>query len=85
METVEAIGLWRRKVWAEWLVIVVTASFLPFEVWELIRQPAPIKLAALVLNVAVLVYLVRRRQHRPDRPASAIAAITNASQIAPAR
>src|SRR5436190_17054253 len=32
--TVEGIGLWMGKVWAEYLTIVATASFIPFEIYE---------------------------------------------------
>ena len=63
---VEGTGLVLRKRWAEWLTIVVTSSFVPFETYELIRKPGVGKAAALVLNVAIVVYLivrVRQKQH----------------------
>src|SRR5437773_2571337 len=31
---VEGVGLWLRKVWAEYLTIVATTSFVPFEIYE---------------------------------------------------
>lgn len=67
---VEGIGLLRRRRWAEWLTVVVTASFIPFEIYELVRQPGAGKVAALVLNVAIVAYLAfRRLQGRRRAPA----------------
>jgi uncharacterized membrane protein (DUF2068 family) len=59
--TVEAVGLWLQRVWAEYLTIVATTSFIPFEVYELTRRFTPIRLGALVANVAIVGYLVARR------------------------
>ena len=57
----EAVGLWMDKVWAEWLTIVATASFIPFEVYETLRGATPYKVGLLCANVAILVYLIWRR------------------------
>lgn len=59
--TVEGIGLWLQRVWAEYLTIVATTSFVPFEIYELTRRFTPVRLGALVVNVAIVVYLVMRR------------------------
>jgi uncharacterized membrane protein (DUF2068 family) len=59
--TVEAWGLHRRKRWAEWLTVVVTASLIPFEIYELVENPSIAKIGALVINIAVVIYLVIRR------------------------
>src|SRR4051812_44803411 len=34
---VEGAGLIARKRWAEWLTVIVTASFIPVEIYELAR------------------------------------------------
>jgi uncharacterized membrane protein (DUF2068 family) len=60
---IEGVGLLRRKRWAEWLTVVVTASFLPVEVYELIRHRGAGELLALAINVAIVVVLARRRLH----------------------
>jgi uncharacterized membrane protein (DUF2068 family) len=60
---VEGVGLWLQRVWAEYLTIVATTSFVPFEVYELTRRFTPIRLGALVVNVAIVGYLVARRWH----------------------
>jgi uncharacterized membrane protein (DUF2068 family) len=58
---VEAVGLWLQRVWAEYLTIVATTSFIPFEVYELTRRFTPIRLGALVANVGIVGYLLARR------------------------
>jgi len=56
---VEGWGLWRGKRWAEYLTVFATASLIPFEVWELLRHVTPLKIGAIVLNVAIVIYLWR--------------------------
>jgi uncharacterized membrane protein (DUF2068 family) len=58
LEGMEAVGLWYGKRWAEYLTLIVTASLLPVEVYELAHHATPFKVIALVLNVAVVVYLL---------------------------
>jgi uncharacterized membrane protein (DUF2068 family) len=53
----EGIGLWMQKRWAEWLTVIVTASLIPLEVWELIFRPNVGKAAVLVANTAIVIYL----------------------------
>lgn len=54
----EGIGLMMEKVWAEYLTALITASFLPIEIFELIHRVTPIRVGLLVVNLAVLAYLV---------------------------
>ncbi len=56
----EGIGLWLRKKWAEWFTTILTASLLPLEIYELHRHPTIGKALALLVNLAVVVYLVKR-------------------------
>ena len=58
---VEGTGLLMRRRWAEWLTVVVTASFIPLELYELLRRPGIGKAAVIVVNVAILSYLAWRR------------------------
>jgi uncharacterized membrane protein (DUF2068 family) len=53
----EGIGLWMQKRWAEWLTVIVTASLIPLEVWELIFRPTIGKAVVLVANTAIVIYL----------------------------
>lgn len=61
LQAVEAFGLHRRRVWAEWLTVIATSSLLPFEIYELMRDATLGKLAALVVNAAIVLYLLRHR------------------------
>jgi len=59
----EAVGLWLRRSWARWFTIGVTASLLPFEIYEIMRRPGePVRIGTLIVNVAVLIYLVKRKE-----------------------
>jgi uncharacterized membrane protein (DUF2068 family) len=58
VEGVEAVGLWKERRWAEYLTVVATAGFLPLEIHELIDRVSVFRVSALVVNVAILVYLV---------------------------
>jgi uncharacterized membrane protein (DUF2068 family) len=55
---IEGIGLWMEKRWAEWLTVVVTASLIPLEIWEMFHRPTIGKLAILLGNAAIVAYLV---------------------------
>ena len=58
LEGTEAIGLWRGKRWAEYLTFVATAVFLPYEIYELTKGISVLKIVTLVINLAIVVYLV---------------------------
>jgi uncharacterized membrane protein (DUF2068 family) len=54
----EGIGLMLEKVWAEYLTLILTVSFLPWELFELSRHPNWFRLSLLLINLLVLGYLV---------------------------
>jgi uncharacterized membrane protein (DUF2068 family) len=58
LEGVEAVGLWWQKRWAEYLTLIATALFLPLEVYEITHKFTALKLIALIVNVAVVLYLL---------------------------
>ena len=62
VESTEAYGLWRERPlwrrWAEYLTVVATAGFLPFEIRELMARVSVLRVGALVVNLVILVYLV---------------------------
>lgn len=65
----EGIGLWFRKLWAEWLTVCASAALLPFEVIEFLHAHHGKRLAvalAFTLNVVIVIYLYRqlRRAHQ---------------------
>jgi uncharacterized membrane protein (DUF2068 family) len=58
---IEGMGLIRRKVWAEWLTIIITCSFIPLEIYEVVDRDSAVKAAVLCLNVLIAAYLMRDR------------------------
>jgi uncharacterized membrane protein (DUF2068 family) len=70
---VEGIGLWMQKRWAEWLTVIITASLIPLEAWEIFLRPTIGKVLILLTNVAVVGYLVWhvRKKNRPRHTAPA--------------
>ena len=58
LEGVEAIGLWFSKRWAEYLTFVATIVFIPYEIDELVKGITALKVVALVINLAIAVYLL---------------------------
>ena len=54
----EGVGLVLEKVWAEYLTLALTVSFLPWELYELSRHPNWFRVSLLLINLAVLWYLV---------------------------
>jgi len=66
----EGIGLFLRKRWAEILTIVATAGLIPLEVYEIFHRPGPLKVLVLLINLAVVAYLifeVRRLSHQQQQ------------------
>ncbi len=59
----EGIGLLRRKRWAEWMTTIVTASFIPIELWHFSHHPSWGKASVIALNVGILIYLIRVLRH----------------------
>jgi uncharacterized membrane protein (DUF2068 family) len=66
---VEGWGLWRERRWAEYLTVIVTASLIPVELWEIHVHVTWLKVAAFFANVAIVAYLVvllrRERELQP--------------------
>jgi uncharacterized membrane protein (DUF2068 family) len=57
LNLVEAWALEKRHPWGPWLVVGVTALFLPPEAYELWRRPRLSRLALLLGNLAILLFL----------------------------
>ena len=52
------IGLFLEKRWAEYLTAIVTASFIPVEVYELVRHIRLTTIIVTAINVITVIYLV---------------------------
>ncbi|MGB8861543.1 MAG: DUF2127 domain-containing protein, partial [Ilumatobacteraceae bacterium] len=58
IEWTEAYGLWKERRWAEYLTVLATAGFLPLEIHELIDRVTVLRVGALIVNIALIVWLV---------------------------
>jgi uncharacterized membrane protein (DUF2068 family) len=58
LEGVEAVGLWRRRRWAEYLTFIATTLLLAPEIYELSSKFSVLKILALLVNLLVVVYLL---------------------------
>ena len=68
LEAFEGIGLLLRRRWAEYLVLLATAAFLPLEIEELIRKPTFFKAGAFLVNLLIIGYLIWRKRLFLERP-----------------
>ena len=63
IELVESVGLWLGQRWGEYFAMIATSIFLPWEVWELTRGHITwLKVAAFVINLLLVIYLVWTRR-----------------------
>jgi len=58
LEATEMVGLWLNKRWAEYLTFVATTVLVPYEVYELTLSVSVFKVITLVINLAVVIYLL---------------------------
>lgn len=58
LNCVEFVGLWRFKRWGEYVAVVATSFFVPLEIYELVHKVTWVKVAILVLNLALVAYLI---------------------------
>jgi uncharacterized membrane protein (DUF2068 family) len=66
----EAYGLWRERVWAEWLGAVSGLIYVPFELHALTKSVTPLKLTTLAINLAVVWVLTAALARRGQRQRS---------------
>lgn len=71
----EGVGLWLEKRWAEYLTVIATSLLIPLEIYELAKHASVGKVIVLILNVAMVIYLIYRLKqdikHGQLQPASA--------------
>ena len=64
----EGIGLYLEKAWAEYLTLGITASFLPWEIFEVLHRATWVRVALLIVNTVIFVYLLKivAARRRPE-------------------
>lgn len=55
----EGIGLYLEKMWGEFLTLAITASFLPWEIFEVYRRLTWPRISLLAINILVFLYLIK--------------------------
>ncbi len=63
----EGVGLLLHKRWAEYFAVIVTASFLPLEAYELVKEVRLTRMAIEAVNLAIVLYLVHNLRSKPER------------------
>ena len=53
----EAYGLWHERSWGEWIAAVSGAIYVPVEIYELMHRVTWVRVGALLLNAAVVIYM----------------------------
>jgi uncharacterized membrane protein (DUF2068 family) len=56
---VEGVGVFLEQRWAEWLMVLATASLIPFEAYHLAEKFTWFRVLVLVVNVGIVWYLWR--------------------------
>jgi uncharacterized membrane protein (DUF2068 family) len=64
LETVEGVGLWLDKLWAEYLTVIATSLLVPLELYELFRKPTLLKAGGIAVNLLIVGYLAWRLRKR---------------------
>ena len=92
---IEAVGLWLMRRWGEYFSVVATSVFLPLEVYELSERVTALKLIALVINIAAVLWLVWSKRlfgvrggdaaYREEHAGASLLSVERASLPAPER
>ncbi|SFE06839.1 DUF2127 domain-containing protein [Paracidovorax konjaci] len=69
----EAWGLWRGRVWGEWLGALSGGLYIPFELWHWVHHPTWLASAVVLFNAGVVAYLGWRLHTRPAQARSGAA------------
>jgi uncharacterized membrane protein (DUF2068 family) len=67
----EGIGLYLEKAWGEYLTLLITVSFLPWEIFEVIRKATLMRSGLLVVNILVFFYLLKVLVERGKKKSAA--------------
>jgi uncharacterized membrane protein (DUF2068 family) len=59
LDIVEGTGLYLEKMWGEFFTLIITASFLPWEIYEVVRRLTWPRVSLLTINALVLLYLAK--------------------------
>ena len=58
LQLVESTGLWLMKRWGEYVAVIGTSLFLPLEIYEIVEKVTFLRIAALLINLFLVFYLI---------------------------
>ncbi|WP_067821866.1 DUF2127 domain-containing protein [Nocardia inohanensis] len=58
IQILEGVGLWLIKRWGEYFAVIATSIFLPLEIYELTEKVTFLRVAALLVNLAAVTWLL---------------------------
>lgn len=73
MRFVEGYGLWRERLWAEWLAIASGCIYLPIEIFELFKGVTWPRVVLFGVNLVIVAYLgwsIARPKQNQAHPAT---------------
>jgi uncharacterized membrane protein (DUF2068 family) len=56
----QAVGLYYKKRWAEFLTVFAVCLFIPFEIYHFHQKWSGLRLTGVALNILIVIYLVNR-------------------------
>ena len=62
----EGIGLLLRRRWAEYFTVIMTALFIPLEIYEIFEKPTLTRFVVLLINSGIVWYLASRLRKSSD-------------------
>lgn len=61
LHTIEGVGLLTGRRWGAFLTILATSSLIPLECYEIYERPRSLRIAVLVINIGIVIYLIANR------------------------
>src|SRR5262249_34498080 len=58
VEVIEGVGLWLVKRWGEYFAVIATSVGLPYEIYDLTNKVTALRVAAFLVNLGLVIYLV---------------------------
>src|SRR4029079_17851566 len=58
LQLLEGTGLWLLKRWGEYFAVIATSIFIPIEIYELTEKVTWVRVGALIINIAAVIYIL---------------------------
>jgi Predicted membrane protein (DUF2127) len=78
----EGVALYLRKPWARCFTIGATSSLLPIKLYEIVGEVHPIRVIVLLANVAIVAYLLVRKERFEPASGAALTERPVVNQVA---